>query len=156
MLKQSLFALTLASFSLGCAHQAPPRKLTPSSMTAVRLDEAIRARCQVNSAVTPVFDFSSTELSGEAKSTLAQVANCFVDGPLKGKGLRLIGFTDPRGTRAENYELGLERAESVARFLENNGVKRGNLAVSSRGEEGASPDSARWPADRIVDLSIAN
>ena len=155
MLKQSLFALTLASFSLGCAHNAP-RKLTQYSMSAIRLDEAIRVKCKINSAVTPVFDFSSSELSEEAKTTLDAIAACFVDGHLKGKNLRLIGFTDPQGTRAENYELGLERAETVARFLERNGVKRTNLIVSSRGEQGASPDPARWPADRIVDLSIAN
>ncbi len=156
MIKQSLIALTLALSSFGCAHQATPRKLTSSSITAVRLDEAVRAKCNTSSAVTPVFEFSSSELSPEAKGTLDTVATCFTTGPLKGNNLRLIGFTDPTGTRAANYELGLERAESVALFLEKNGMKRTQLIVTSRGEEGASPDSARWPADRIVDLSIAN
>lgn len=155
MLKQSLIALTLAVSSFGCAHTAP-RKLTPSSMTAIRLDEAIRSQCHTRSAVTPVFDFSSAELSEEAKDTLESVAICFKSGPLQHHNLRLIGFTDPRGSRAANYELGLERAETVALFLEHNGVRRAQLVVSSRGEEGASPDRARWPADRIVDLSIAN
>ena len=106
--------------------------------------------------MTPVFDFSSAELSEEAKDTLETVATCLKTGPLKGSSLRLIGFTDPQGSRSANYELGLERAETVALFLEHNGVKRVQLIVSSRGEEGASPDRARWPADRIVDLRIAN
>jgi len=156
LFKQSLIMLTLALSSFGCAHQAGPRKLTADSMTAVRLDEAIRSKCNTTSAVTPVFDFSSSELSGEAKDTLEVVASCFNTGPLKGQHLRLIGFTDPTGTRAANYELGLERAQTVASFLEKHGMKREHLIVSSRGEQGASPDSARWPADRIVDLSIAN
>lgn len=155
MFKKSLFAVTLASFSIGCAHNPPPRK-APSTVTSVRLDEAIRSKCKINSGATPVFDFSSSELSPEAKATLDTVASCFTDGQLKGKGLRLIGFTDPLGSRSDNYELGLERAEAVARFLERNGVKRVNMIVSSRGEQGASPDRDRWPADRIVDLSIAN
>ena len=151
----AFIALTLAVSTFGCAHNAP-RKLTTSSMTAVRLDEAIRAKCNTTSSVTPVFDFSSSELSVEAKATLDTVATCFTTGPLKEKNLRLIGFTDPTGTRAANYELGMERAETVALFLEKHGIKRAQLIVSSRGEEGASPDSARWPADRIVDLSVAN
>ncbi len=156
MFKQSLIALTLALTSFSCAHQAAPRKLTPSSMTAVRLDEAVRSKCNTASAVTPVFDFSSSELSAEAKDTLDTVATCFTTGPLAGTNLRLIGFTDPTGTRAANYELGLDRAQAVAAFLEKQGMKRSQLIVASRGEEGASPDAARWPADRIVDLSLSN
>ncbi len=156
MFKQSLITFTLALASFGCAHQTAPRKLTAASFTAVRLDEAVREKCNTASAVTPVFEFSSSELSPEAKTTLDTVATCFTTGPLKDNNLRLIGFTDPRGTKAENYELGLDRAQSVAQFLEKNGMKRSQLIVASRGEEGASPDSARWPADRIVDLSIAN
>ena len=150
------FALVLAFSFLGCQHSNAPRKLTPSSMTAVRLDEAIRSKCDTTSAVTPVFEFSSSEVSDEAKGTLDRVAVCFKTGPLKHLGIRLIGFTDPTGTRRENYELGLERAESVALYLEQRGMKRSQIIVSSRGEEGASPDRARWPADRIVDMSIAN
>ena len=106
---------TYAAVQNGCAHDAP-RKLTPSSMTAVRLDEAIREQCSTRSAVTPVFDFSSTELSANAKETLESVAICFRNGPLMHRSLRLIGFTDPQGSRAANYELGLERAETVALF----------------------------------------
>ncbi|MDP3157446.1 MAG: OmpA family protein [Archangium sp.] len=156
MFKQSLITVTLVVFSFGCAHQAAPRKLTAASVTAVRLDEVVRTKCKTVSAVTPVFDFSSSELSAEAKTTLDTVATCFTTGPLKDNNLRLIGFTDPTGTRADNYELGMDRAQSVALFLEKNGMKKAQLIVTSRGEEGASPDSARWPADRIVDLSLAN
>ncbi|MDP1823952.1 MAG: OmpA family protein [Archangium sp.] len=156
MLKQSLFALALSFSTLACSHSAMPRKFTPPSMTAIRLDEAIRSKCDTTSSVSPVFDFSSSEVSEETKGTLDSVATCFKSGPLKGKSLRLIGFTDPRGTRAENYELGLERARSVADYLESRGMKRSQIIASSRGEEGASPDKERWSADRIVDMSIAN
>ncbi len=156
MLKKSLIALTLALSSFGCVHSNAPRKLTPESMTAIRLDEAIRGKCNTISSVSPVFDFSSSELSPDAKATLDTIATCFTSGHFKGANLRLIGFTDPRGTRSANYELGLERAESVAIFLEHNGMKRSQLIVTSRGEEGASPDRARWSADRIVDLSVAD
>lgn len=155
MLKRTLIGLTLAMSTIGCQHKPPMRKLTQASVTAIRLDEAIRVKCDTTSAVTPVFDFSSSELSKEAKGTLDTIATCFTTGHFKGANLRLIGFTDPQGTRSENYELGLERAESVATFLEHNGMKRSQLIVTSRGEEGASPDRARWPADRIVDLSVS-
>ena len=155
MLKKSLIGLTLALTSIGCATSSAPRKLTQYSMTAIRLDEAIREKCNTISSVSPVFDFSSSELSPEGKATLDTIATCFSTGHFKDSNLRLIGFTDPQGTRSSNYELGLERAEAVAIFLEHNGVRRSQLIVTSRGEEGASPDKARWPADRIVDLSVA-
>lgn len=157
MLKKSLlFAAACAlSMLVGCATpHARARKLTASSMTAVRLDEVIRARCNTSSAVTPVFEFSSSALTDEAKTNLNMVATCFATGPLKNDNLRLVGFTDPQGSRSANYELGLDRAEAVATYLERQGVSRTKLSISSRGEEGASPDPARWPADRIVDLSV--
>ena len=156
MLKKSLVGLTLALASFGCATSHAPRKLTLESMTSIRLDEVIRSKCNTTSSVSPVFDFSSSQLSPEGKATLDTIAACFTTGHFKGASLKLIGFTDPQGSRSANYELGLERAESVALFLEHNGVKRSQLIVTSRGEEGASPDPARWPADRIVDMSLAN
>jgi outer membrane protein OmpA-like peptidoglycan-associated protein len=155
--KQFLLSAAVLSLSLiACAPHVPLRVLTQSSMTGVRLDEVIRVKCEVSSSVTPVFEFNSTELSADAKVTLSTIATCFTSGPLGARGLKLVGFTDPRGTAASNYELGLERAQAVSTYLEHQGMKHAQLNVSSRGEEGASPDAARWPADRIVDLSVVN
>lgn len=150
------FSLAAAAFALaatGCAHEKP-RKLTPPSMAAIRLDEKIRSTCNATTSVTPVFDFNSAELSNDAQDSLRLIANCFKDGALKDKTLRIVGYTDPVGSRESNKELGYDRAESVATYLEARGMSRSNLKVESRGEEGASPDPARWPADRIVDLSV--
>lgn len=153
-----MLALGAAAAALafaGCAHEKP-RKVTPPSMTAVRLDETIRSRCETATAMTPVFDFNSTQLSAEAQNSLDSIASCLSNGALKDRTMRLIGYTDPVGTKEYNHELGYERADTVASYLESRGVKRTQLVVMSRGEEGASPDPTRWPADRIVDLSIVN
>ena len=150
------FGAAAAALALsGCAHEKP-RKVTPPSMTAVRLDETIRSRCESSTAMTPVFDFNSAQLTTEAQSSLDTIASCLANGALKDRTLRLIGYTDPVGSKEFNHELGYERADTVATYLESRGVKRTQLVVMSRGEEGASPDPARWPADRIVDLSIVN
>ena len=152
----SLAAAAFAVTSVGCAHKEKPRKVTPPSMSAIRLDEAIRNSCQTATAMTPVFEFNSTSLSTEAQSSLDTIAACLSNGNLKEKTIRLIGYTDPVGTKEFNHELGYERADTVASYLESRGVKRTQLVVMSRGEEGASPDPERWPADRIVDLSVVN
>jgi outer membrane protein OmpA-like peptidoglycan-associated protein len=154
--KTTLVVFTAVIASLGCASSPPMRKVTSSSITAVRLDEVIRTRCNTSSSVTPVFDFSSSSLSAEAKSTLDVVASCLNGGALAKSSVALVGFTDPRGSQEANYELGLDRAQSVAAYLEAQGVAKERLRVSSRGEEGASPDPARWPADRLVDMSVVN
>ncbi|MGV3620235.1 MAG: OmpA family protein [Archangium sp.] len=158
MKRITTIGLATAAFALaavGCAHEKP-RKLTPPSMAAIRLDEKIRSSCNSSTSVTPVFDFNSSELSNEAQDSLRLIANCVSTGALKDKTLRVVGYTDPVGTRQDNKELGYDRAESVASYLESHGVSRSQLKVESRGEEGASPDPARWPADRIVDLSVLN
>lgn len=153
----SIAAAAFAVTSLGCAHEAnKPRKVTPPSMSAIRLDEAIRNSCSTATAMTPVFEFNSTQLTTEAQSSLDTIAACLSNGKLKEKTIRLIGYTDPVGTKEFNHELGYERADTVASYLESRGVKRTQLVVMSRGEEGASPDPERWPADRIVDLSVVN
>lgn len=151
----SLAAAAFALVTTGCAHERP-RKLTPPSMTAVRLDETIRSQCDTATSVTPVFDFNSAQLSDDAQRSLNTIATCLSQGALKDKTVRLTGYTDPVGTEDFNYGLGMDRADSVAGYLESRGVKRSQLIVQSRGEEGASPDPERWPADRIVDLAVVN
>ena len=54
--------------------------------------------------------------SADAKKdqpTMQMLSNCMIDGPLRGKTIKLIGHTDPRGSVGYNDKLGLERAEKV-------------------------------------------
>jgi len=148
----------LAFAAAGCAHsdraaaQRDAEKANDGSV--VRIEQTIQKLCQAAPDRAPMFDFNSTSLTGEAQQSLDMLAYCLSDGPMKGKTLHIVGYTDPAGTESFNYELGYVRAGNVAKYLTNHGVKRSQLVVMTRGEEGASPDPARWPADRIVDLTM--
>lgn len=121
--------------------------------TGVQLDPDLARACNVNDAET-FFAFDSTVVTSRGHDVLATVAKCVTDGPLRGKELELVGYTDPRGTDAYNKELGMERAESVAKTLRDHGVEPARLEVESMGERVASSDASEWPTDRRVDIRV--
>ena len=102
------------------------------------------------------FDFNSTKLSKGAKSTLDELAVCFLTGPGSGKNLNLVGHADPRGTEDYNFALGQKRAGNVGKYLGKKGLGGERVASSSRGEIDASgADESGWAADRRVDILLA-
>ncbi len=82
------------------------------------------------------FKFGKTELPDEAKSRIDQVV-----GQLKGEAgkdiyIEVEGHTDNVGTKELNYELGLERAEAVKRYLyAQHQIPLHKINVISYGEE---------------------
>jgi outer membrane protein OmpA-like peptidoglycan-associated protein len=143
-----------AAFCLtaSCAHTHTRRHLA-ESRGGVRLDHRIHERCGA-AAGDAYFEYDSSELSSGAVARLDALAACFANGPLRDRSLSLVGYTDPEGSKAYNKELGQERAQTVASYLEHKGVPASHLRVSSRGETGASPDPRDWPADRMVDVIL--
>lgn len=103
----------------------------------------------------PYFEFDSAEASGADQPTMKTLATCMAEGPLKGKTIRLIGHTDPRGTEGYNEKLGLERAERVKQYLVNHGIEGKRVMVESAGEDEARPTRKDWPKDRRVEIEIA-
>jgi outer membrane protein OmpA-like peptidoglycan-associated protein len=121
--------------------------------TGVQLDPDLVAACNVNDAEA-FFAFDSTVVTSRAHDLLADVAECITDGPLRGRELELVGYTDPRGTDEYNKELGLMRAESVAKCLRDHGVEATQLEINSMGEAVASTETSEWPSDRRVDVRV--
>jgi peptidoglycan-associated lipoprotein len=82
------------------------------------------------------FKFGKTELPDEAKSRIDQVV-----GQLKGEAgkdiyIEIEGHTDNVGSKELNYELGLERAEAVKRYLyAQHQIPLHKINVISYGEE---------------------
>lgn len=112
--------------------------------------EGIRSVC---AGPSPYFHFdaSSTTI---ADPTLQTLAGCMKDGPLKGRSIRLIGRTDPRGTEEYNEKLGAERAKSVKTYLVKAGVEDARIEVMSLGKQDASPTPSDWPSDRRVQIEL--
>lgn len=135
----------------------PPAPAAPEEAAAttanVTVDEKIAEACDLP---TPRFGFDSSNVDSQAASTLDAVAKCFVTGPLKGKGMKLVGHADPRGETQYNFALGHRRAGTVAQFLIQKGVPPGRVATSSRGElDATGSDEDSWARDRRVDILLA-
>lgn len=105
------------------------------------------------SGPAPFFGFDASDPKKD-QPTMQMLANCMIDGPLKGKTIRLIGHTDPRGTPGYNDKLGLERAESVKQYLVSHGVAIARVQTASVGEDDARQNPAVWSKDRRVEIKL--
>jgi peptidoglycan-associated lipoprotein len=137
------------------APQPPPPVPESPTTSAVHIDDAILAACGIQ-APKAFFAFDSANVQGNDSQPLEQVAKCFSVGPLKGRGLKLIGHADPRGETEYNFVLGSTRADAVGGFLRSKGVDKAKISTTSRGELDASgSDEPSWARDRRVDLLLA-
>jgi peptidoglycan-associated lipoprotein len=140
---------------------AAPRPITPENVpntetaSGVHIDDKIRKACGIPDQ-DAYFAFDSANLRPEDHGILDLVAKCFVSGPLAGKGMRLVGHADPRGTPDYNRVLGLNRAQSVQGYFMKAGLDKGKVDTTSRGADDATGnDEASWAKDRRVDVMLS-
>lgn len=118
------------------------------------IDDKIASLCDIPTAH---FDFDSSALSPQAKAALDALASCFIDGPAKGKGMRMVGHADPRGAEDYNFGLGQRRAGSVAQYITKRGLQESAIETSSRGElDARGVDEDSWARDRKVEIFLAD
>ena len=167
---------SIAILAMGCGGASPPAKApiasTPSpqasspagtaaaasSPTAsnVSISDVIRTKCGIPDS-DAYFPFDSAHVTSKDQSPLDSVAKCFVSGPLKGRPLKLIGHTDPRGEADYNVTLGQSRADSVGQYLTARGLDRGKTKTTSRGSMDATgTDESTWQNDRRVDVMLGD
>jgi peptidoglycan-associated lipoprotein len=103
----------------------------------------------------PKFDFDKSDLSSEDRDVLTKIAKCLTMGPLRGRGIRVVGRADPRGESEYNMGLGGHRAGSVGSYLAQLGVDSNKIAQTSRGElDATGHDELGWSKDRRVDVLL--
>jgi outer membrane protein OmpA-like peptidoglycan-associated protein len=124
-------------------------------ITAVVIDVGLADLCGIDAARAN-FDYDSAELDADSRETIAVLADCFIEGPLTGREVVVIGHADPRGPDEYNRELGMSRADAVAQALTREGLASARIDVESHGEAEAHADPSEWPDDRRVDVLIAN
>ncbi|MFQ5708776.1 MAG: peptidoglycan-associated lipoprotein Pal [bacterium] len=175
MLKStSLFALGIYLVTLGCGGQKETLKYNPPATveeepiaeepaTIEEPEETKQPEEDLLTKKEPVilenvyFDFDRSELTPEAKRTLAQNAQKLVDSPeLK---IRIEGHCDERGTVEYNLALGERRALSAKNYLINYGIAPGRIAIISYGKErpadpGHNPEA--WSKNRRDEFVILN
>ena len=137
----------------------PPEKLQQDEVVSPGLAVAtdLLSQCGIKAIANPnpSFDYDQYDLGPDDRTILDQIATCLTTGPLKGKGLELVGRADPRGTEEYNLGLGSRRAASVGQYLGRLGVMPTQLAVTTRGAlDAAGSDEASWRQDRRVDVQL--
>lgn len=85
------------------------------------------------------FATNSAEIPESAKARLALAAALLKD---DGRKIRVVGYTDNTGDAAINNPLSAERAASVVKFLEAQGVPVGQLAAEGKGDAEPIADNA--------------
>jgi peptidoglycan-associated lipoprotein len=160
----------LAMAMVGCGDDPPPKTggdvsppvtnaqkgdtATPTS-GSVQIEDKIVQAC--GDLPTAHFAFDSANIQSDAATALDALARCFISGPLKGRGMKLVGHADPRGETEYNLALGQQRAGSVANFLTKKGMEQAKVATSSKGEfEATGTDEAGWARDRKVEVLLAD
>jgi peptidoglycan-associated lipoprotein len=138
--------------------KAPEKKPDGKSSGAegpsgVNIDQRIVDLCQLE---MPRFDFDSAAVSPAAAKALDALADCFINGKAKGKGMSIVGHADERGETMYNFGLGQRRAGSVATYLQKKGMAQDKLKSWSRGElDATGKDDDGWARDRRVDILLA-
>ncbi len=120
------------------------------TLYSVWVGDAIAHMC---SGPAPFFEFDSADAKKD-QPTMQMLANCMIDGPLRGKTIKLIGHTDPRGSVGYNDKLGLERAEKVRTYLVAHGVEIGRVQTDTVGEDEANAAPEKWKTDRRVEIQL--
>jgi outer membrane protein OmpA-like peptidoglycan-associated protein len=75
----------------------------------------------------------------------------------KAPEVTVIGHTDTTGSTASNYQLGLERAQSVRGLLLKAGLDASLVEAESHGEADllrSTPDNTDEPRNRRVEITI--
>jgi peptidoglycan-associated lipoprotein len=97
------------------------------------------------------FDFNESALTTEATAALARDVDCLKK---VGRGVTLVGHTDPRGAQEYNLALSEKRAQSVRDHLGRLGVEGTKLNILPRGSlDAKGTDEPGWAQDRRVDFT---
>jgi outer membrane protein OmpA-like peptidoglycan-associated protein len=131
------------------------QKVSPSLNLSGDLIQLCGIKAAATTKADAKFDYDKDELTADDRNVLDQLAQCLMNGALKGKAVSLIGRADPRGTEEYNMGLGSRRASSVGKYLEHLGVGEPQLAVTTRGAlDATGTDESGWAQDRRVDVQL--
>jgi peptidoglycan-associated lipoprotein len=154
--------VVLAIMVTACAHSQPPPAPPAPQPEAVAQPPAQAAPAPVAPpaprtvevvAASIYFDFDSSELSPDTRSTL----QTFYDQARQRPDLnaRIEGNCDERGTEEYNLALGQRRADSAKGYLVSLGLDASRIKTISYGKErprAPGHDEAAWRENRRADL----
>lgn len=117
--------------------------------------EVLAARPQLPVTFVLYFEGTSTSLSTESQAQIAKILAAVSSRPVP--DISIVGHTDTLGSAESNDRLGLERAQLIAKFIVDSGLKVIEITVVSRGESDLqikTPDETPEPKNRRVEITI--
>jgi outer membrane protein OmpA-like peptidoglycan-associated protein len=111
-----------------------------------------RTEVRIELASDVLFDFDSAAIQAKARPTLARIAQ-FIGGSAKGQ-VRILGYTDGKGSAAYNQALSERRARSVETwFVDKDGLRHVDFATQGFGARdpvapNTKPDGSDNPQGR--------
>ena len=101
------------------------------------------------------FRVDTSDLTDESRAILPDVMSAVA--ARKVPEVTVLGHTDTTGTAPSNYQLGLQRAQTVRDLLLKAGLDASMIEVSSHGEADllqSTPDNTAEPRNRRVEITI--
>jgi peptidoglycan-associated lipoprotein len=159
--------LSVALSGVGCARTPLPpppapkaqatRPAAPAAPAAVPLPQVPARPLPPPTAVKQVsvfFDFDSYALRPEAGPLLQQIA---ATARRDGRGIKVEGHCDERGTPEYNLALGDSRARSAQSYLNSLGIPKDKIDVVSFGDrrpKALGHDESAWAQNRRGDVMV--
>jgi len=158
------FVLALAVVLAACASTPPPAQPTPAQQVAQPAPPPPPPAQPAPAPAPPpqpagagpasiYFDYDSSELSSDSRSTLQTFFDALKASPLV--TIRVEGNCDERGTAEYNLALGQRRADAAKKYLVNLGLASARITTVSNGKEKPKvqgSDEASWHENRRDDL----
>ena len=105
-----------------------------------------------------LFEFDKATLTSPAQATIGRIADILRE-TSSGRYISVEGHTDSVGTMSYNQRLSENRARSVARHLEQQGISRGRISTSGFGESdpiASNGDEIGRARNRRVEVVVEN
>ena len=109
-----------------CAEEAPVAQPVVAAPQVERINPSADALFRFNQS-------DAADMLPEGKATLDRLAENLVSRQAHIDGIALTGHTDRLGSEQYNYNLGLQRAQTVKNYLQGKGVQA-PISVASAGE----------------------
>ena len=116
---------------------------------------ALAARPALPVSFVLYYDAGATRLTPESQALIPKVLEAVRSRPAP--DVSVIGHTDTVGTPESNEKLGLERAQSIAKLIQEAGLKAHDLTIGSHGERNPlikTPDNTSEPRNRRVEITV--
>ena len=116
---------------------------------------ALAARPALPVSFVLYYDAGGIRLTPESQALIPKVLEAVRSRPAP--DVSVIGHTDSVGTPESNEKLGLERAQAIARLIQEAGLKAHDLTIASHGERNPlvkTPDNTSEPRNRRVEITV--